>query len=159
MTRMFTIRSAGVALLLAGVWCAALPAAAAAQKKQRDLITREEILESAQKDGDLYAAIRSIRPHFLAAPRGTRTLGMDRNAAGGYVQGAGAKLPDALLYVNDNRLGDIGGLKNILAADVYEVRYLDPTKAEERFGVEAAGGAVMVTLVKGIKTTPPPALR
>ena len=158
MNRMFNVRAAGALLLLSGIWGIIAPAAAHAQKKQRDLITREEILASAQKDADLHAAVRSLRPHFLSPPRGTRTLGMERNTAGGYQQGAGAKLPDALLYVNDTRLGDITGLKNILASDTYEVRYLDPAKAEERFGVDAAGGAILVTLIKGIKPTTPPAL-
>lgn len=147
------IRAVGALLLLVGGGVA-LPEDAQAQKKQRDLITREEILESAQKNGDLYAAIRSLRPHFLQPPRGARSMGMERNAAGGYVQGSGAKAPAALLYVNENRLGDLDGLKGILAADTYEVRYLEPAKAEERFGVEAAGGAVMVTLIKGIKPNP-----
>ena len=156
MRHRINLRAAGALLLLVGGVGVSLPAAANAQKKQRDLITREEIMASSQKDGDLYAAVRSLRPHFLEQPRGTRTLAMNLNATGGMSQGS-TKLPDALLYVNENRLGDISGLKNILAADTYEVRYLDPTKAEERFGVEAAGGAVMVTLIKGIKpsTTPP----
>jgi|KBSSwiStaDraftv2_1062776.scaffolds.fasta_scaffold55339_3 hypothetical protein len=158
MIRTLNVRAVGALVLLAGIWGITAPGVVLAQKKQRDLITREEILASAQKDADLYSAVRSLRPHFLAPPRGTRTLGMERNTAGGYVQGAGAKVPDALLYVNENRLGDISGLKNILAGDTYEVRYLDPAKAEERFGVDAMGGAVLVTLVKGIKSTPPPAL-
>jgi hypothetical protein len=144
-----------MALLLLGAATVGVPGEALAQKKQRDLITREEVLASAQKDGDLHSAVRSLRPHFLQPPRGKRTMGMGRDAAGAYVQGD-AKMPDALLYVNDSPVGDISGLKQLLAADVYEVRYLDPAKAAERFGVDAAGGAVLVTLIKGIKDPPKP---
>jgi hypothetical protein len=155
MIRQAEIRVTRMALLLLGAAALGMPGEALGQKKQRDLITREEVLASSQKDGDLHSAIRSLRPHFLQQPRGKRTMGMDRNAAGGYVQGD-AKMPDALLYVNDGRVGDISGLKQLLAADVYEVRYLEPAKAAERFGVEASGGAVLVTLVKGIKDPPKP---
>ena len=95
---------------------------------------------------------------FLGRPRWVVTLIVVAIWPFGGCNSPGAKVPDALLYVNENRLGDISGLKNILAGDTYEVRYLDPAKAEERFGVDAMGGAVLVTLVKGIKSTPPPAL-
>src|SRR5947209_3929012 len=64
-------------LLVLGLGIAALPLgplAANAQKKQRDLITREEILASAKKDQDLFAAIKSLRPRFLDPPRGVHSL-------------------------------------------------------------------------------------
>jgi hypothetical protein len=54
--------------------------------------------------------------------------------------------------VNGNRTGELAQLRNILAADVFEVKYLDPSKAENEFGIGHSGGAVMVTLVKGIKS-------
>ena len=128
-----------------------------AQKKDRNLITREEIMASAQKDGDLQAAIRSLRPHFLAKPRGNRSMGLSMNSGGtagaqGQRTTVGAdRPPEPLVYVNETKLGELDLLKTILAADVYEVAYLDPTKAQEKFGPDAAGGAVLVQLVKGIK--------
>ena len=138
---------------------AAFAGTAEAQKKDRNLITREEIMASAQKDGDLQAAIRSLRPHFLAKPRGNRSMGLSMSGAGGGSAGSqgqrttvGAERPpEPLVYVNETKLGELDLLKTILAADVYEVAYLDPTKAQEKFGPDAAGGAVLVQLVKGIK--------
>jgi hypothetical protein len=127
--------------------------AAQAQKKDRNLITREEIITSAQKDGDLYQAIRSLRAHFLNKPRGQRTMDVQRGGPTGMQVGSSAAL-EPIVYLNGNKLGELNLLKNILAADVFEVRYLDPARAQDEFGVDAAGGAVVVTLVKGIKDKP-----
>ena len=126
-----------------------VPSLAEAQKKDRNLITREEIITSAQKDGDLYQAIRSLRSHFLNKPRGQRTMDVQRGPGGMQVGNTAALEP--IVYLNGNKLGELNLLKNILAADVFEVRYLDPARAQDEFGADASGGAVVVTLVKGIK--------
>ena len=138
---------------------AAFAGTAEAQKKDRNTITREEIMASAQKDGDLFQAIRSLRPHFLQKPRGQRTMDLSMSGAGAgsagaqgsRSAGAGNATPDPLAYVNGNRLGELNLLKTVLAADVFEVKYLDPIKAQEEYGPDASGGAVVVQLVKGIK--------
>ena len=132
------VRMCVATLALMGARQVTLPTEAAAQKKQRDLITREEILNSAQKNGDLFQVIRGLRPHFLLTPRGVR------NTRGG------ARAP--VLYLNGNKMGELSGLKSILAVDAFEVRYLDPSKAEDQFGIGHNGGAVLVQLVKGIKS-------
>ena len=141
---------AGVLMMVAA---ALAPAAAEAQKKDRNLITREEIITSAQKDGDLYQAIRSLRSHFLNKPRGQRSMDVQRGGPTGMQVGSSAAL-EPIVYLNGNKLGELNLLKNILAADVFEVRYLDPARAQDEFGADAAGGAVVVTLVKGIKDKP-----
>jgi hypothetical protein len=145
------ILNAGVLVMAAAV--ALVPAAAEAQKKDRNLITREEIIGSAQKDGDLYQAIRSLRSHFLNKPRGQRTMNVERGGPTGMQVGSNAAL-EPIVYLNGNKLGELNLLKNILAADVFEVRYLDPARAQDEFGADASGGAVVVTLVKGIKDKP-----
>lgn len=117
------------------VLCAlALADRAEAQKRNRDVITRQEIVDSPQFEFDLYQAVRSLRPHFLAGPRGVRTLG------------ASPPAPTAL-YVNGNRMGEIDGLKLILARNADEVRYLDPSRAENQFGLGHSGGAILVKLI------------
>jgi hypothetical protein len=134
------------ALALAGMGMIFMPPDGVAQKRDRDKITREEILNSGQKDRDLLQVVRGLRPHFVAPPRGVRSMGGGRSA------------PTAL-YVNGNKMGDLTMLRQILATDVFEVRYMDPSKAENEFGIGHSGGAVLVTLVKGIKSaeriTPP----
>lgn len=138
-------RLAVAALALASAGFALVPAEAVAQKRDRDKITREEILNSSQKERDLLVVIRGLRPHFVAPPRGVRSMGGRTGAA--------------VLYVNGNKMGDLSMLRQILATDVFEVRYMDPSKAENEFGIGHSGGAVLVTLVKGIKSgdriTPP----
>jgi len=123
------------ALLTGSALVAWTPAPALAQKKERDLISREEILASAQKDQDAFFLIRSLRPHFLAPPRGVRTLG-------------GAPAAATALYINGTRAGDLAELRLLSAADVEEVRYLDPSRAENEFGISHSGGAIMVKTVK-----------
>jgi hypothetical protein len=139
-------RMAVAVLALAGAGLGLMPADAVAQKRDRDKITREEILNSSQKERDLLVVIRGLRPHFVAPPRGVRSM-------------SGGRAAPTVLYVNGNKMGDLNMLKQILATDVFEVRYMDPSKAENEFGIGHSGGAVLVTLVKGIKSgeriTPP----
>ena len=139
-------RLAVTALALVTAGFGLVPADAVAQKRERDKITREEILNSSQKERDLLVVIRGLRPHFVAPPRGVRSMG-------------GGRAGPTVLYVNGNKMGDLSMLKQILATDVFEVRYMDPSKAENEFGIGHSGGAVLVTLVKGIKSgeriTPP----
>jgi hypothetical protein len=134
-------RLALTAMVVAGSWLALSPGEAGAQKKNRDVITREEILNSPQKDQDILQVIRSLRPHFLAPPRGTRSLG------------GGMPLP-TVLYINGNKSGELDGLKYIMAADVIEVRYLDAAKAQDEYGMDHSGGAVQVKLIEGVKPKP-----
>jgi hypothetical protein len=127
----------GFALLFAGAVLAATPAQAFAQKKQRDVITREEIEKSSQKDLDLFTAIKAIRPSFLEPPRGSRSLG------------GGAMNP--LLVVIDGRRDGPETLAQIRAADVKEVRYLDPTRSQNEYGITANSGAIVVKLLASEK--------
>ena len=151
---MRTLLRVGLAsLALAGAATLVPCTSAEAQKKDRNLITREEILNSAQKDGDLYQAVRSLRPHFLNTPRGQRSMDVQRGGPTGMQVGSSAA-PQPVVYLNGTKLGELEMLKTVLAADTYEVRYLEPAKAENEFGADASGGAVLVTLVKGIKPTP-----
>jgi len=132
---MSSLRS-GVALLpLLALGTLCLPEGLQAQKKQRDVITREEILSSAQVNQDLFLAIRSLRPHFLAPPRGVRTMGA-------------APPAPTVLYVDGSKQGDFSTLRMISAKDVEEVRYLDPSRAEEEYGIGHSGGAILVKLFR-----------
>ena len=127
---MRTIRTFGpLAMLIAGAIMLA-PPDLSAQKKQRDLITREELQGSGQRDQDAFSAIRSLRPHFVAAPRGNRTMGGTAAAA--------------LVVYLDGMKSDLQALRTMSASDVVEVKYLEPAKAEEEYGITHSGGAIMV---------------
>ena len=130
-----TLRSAIAWWSLLALGTALVPGSVQAQKKQRDVITRQEILTSAQAEQDLFLAIRSLRPHFLAPPRGVRSMGA-------------APPAPTVLYVDGNKQGDFATLRMISARDVEEVRYMDPAKAEEEYGIGHSGGAILVKLFR-----------
>jgi hypothetical protein len=124
------------AVILAGGLTVVTPEDGAAQKRQRDRVTHEEILKSAHSELDLFQVIRSLRPHFLEPPPGVRTLG-----------GADPPAPVAV-YVDGRRDTGIDALRTIMAHQVEEVRYLDAGRSENEFGPSANGGAVLVKLFK-----------
>jgi hypothetical protein len=130
---MRAIRTFGtLAMLIAGATLLAPPDLSA--QKKRNLITREELQNSGQRDQDAYAAIRSLRPHFMAPPRGVRTMGGSAAAA-------------LVVYV-DGMKTDLQSLRTTPASEVVEVRYLEPAKAEEEYGITHSGGAIMVKTSK-----------
>ena len=110
------------------------PAPAEAQARKRDVLTREELMAPDQKDLDLLQIVRRLRPHFLAPPRGVRSIA---NGAPAPVQ----------LYVNDVRRAGLDELRTIKPEDVEEIRYLEPSRAQDIYGLTHSGGAVVVKLV------------
>ncbi len=102
-----------------------------AQNRQRDLITREELVQSAQKHQDLEKAIRSLRPHFLRRPAGVRSM-------------AGMGPAGVQLYIDGIKQTELGSLVLIQTLDVEEVRYLEPARAQEQYGITHSGGVIQV---------------
>ena len=123
----------GLALLTVGALLAVTPTDAFAQKKSRELITNEEIAASGQRDLDMLSAIKALRPNFLEMPRGVRTLG----GTGMY----------PILVVVDGRRGDFDALTQLRAIDAKEIRYLDPNKSQNEYGITANSGAIVVKLM------------
>jgi hypothetical protein len=148
--RMISARISLTCLLVSGAMLVAEPARSQQpMKRERDVITREELLV-AHSMVDLYQAIRGLRPQFLAPPPGART-----------------RVVGTSVYVDGVRQTSLESLRTIPTAFVQRVQYLDPNRAESEFGHRAAGGAVMVTTTEGQTrvpavvrdtTTPPPSL-
>jgi len=130
-----TLRAGFAALVLAGGGMLVSPSRSAAQKKQRDLVTRAEIQASAKRDDDLYSALRVLRPHFLETAPGQLSFGR-------------SPVMYPVAYIDGRPEPSVDGLHTIKAADVEEVRYLDPTHASAEYGPSASGGAVVVKLHK-----------
>jgi len=122
-------------VLTAGLALASAPSGARAQKKQRDVITRAEILNSTLKDQDLLAVIKVLRPHFLKAARGPLSLGGTRTSA-------------LSVYVDRSRQTGTDVLSQMMASSVEDVRYLDPSQSENEYGITANGGAIVIKLSK-----------
>lgn len=119
-----------VALMALGV-AALLPTQVQAQKRQRDRITREEILASPYKEQDLFQVIRNIRPHFLEAPRGVRS-------------GGNSVIHPIVVYVDGKKDSGIDALKLMAAREIDDVRYFEPSQSMSEFGPTANGGAVII---------------
>ena len=155
MTRMLSLLAA--AALLA-------PAPAQAQKepkKDRDLITREELLDADAKSPDLYQAVKRLRPHFLTVlnrgptrtgvrPASPSTGGRPCDAVLERDCGSSAQsdIPLPVVYVDGMKTGDPEVLKGIATKNVEEVRYLTATKAEMDYGLGHEGGVILVKLYK-----------
>lgn len=139
------VRLAMTGLLAAATAVVFQPAEAEAQRRDRDVITREELVNSSQKNTDLYSAVRSLRSHMLQGPRGaTRSIGGANS-----VTERSAQAPPAVLYINGSRSGDITMMRSIQTMHVEEVRYLSPNAAGNQFGTGHEGGAILVKLVSG----------
>ncbi len=137
------MRMETLVVMTMGSLLALTPDDLSAQKKQRDKITRQEIESSSQRDRDLLTAIRALRPHFLEGPRGVRTLG-------------GGMQNPTLVVVNGRRETGADALFRIMASYVEEVRYLDPARAQNEYGVNANGGAIVVKLIDTKQAGDPP---
>lgn len=98
----------------------------------RNRLTYDEILNSNARQGDLYDAIRSLRPWFFAAPSATS-------------RGSMVSMPLAV-HFGKLRQGGVETLRSISALSVEEVRYLDPTASLNEFGPRESGGAIIVVL-------------
>lgn len=114
---------------------AILAAPLAAQKRQRDLITREEI-QATPGVQTAHDAVRRLHPEWL------------RDAS---VRSMGASRSVVQVYLNERREGDAGALRNIDVSAIGEIRYLDGSQAEARFGQNHAAGAILVTLFQGAR--------
>jgi hypothetical protein len=118
-------------VMLAG--CAPRATQTGSKNRLRDLITHDEIEESTQRNMDLYAAIQSLRPQMFAPAPGIQRKSND---------------VDLAVYVNRIRQNGVIALRSILAYNVEEVRYLNPTASQNELGQGASGGAILVTLKK-----------
>jgi hypothetical protein len=129
-------RSGLIAAMLAAGMLFCLPAQSLAQKKQRDKITRPEIEASAHRDLDLYQVVRALRPHFLEAPKGVRSLRGNSFDAG------------LTVFVDGKRETGMDALRLIAPLLVEEVRYMDPTQSATEYGPRVNGGALLIKMRK-----------
>lgn len=131
------------ASLLAG--CAANRSAEEGQtsRRQTNLLTAAEIQQEnrAQHAFDL---IRALRPNWLQI-RGVQSLGSPSEQRPGEREPTTRTAVDVMVYVDGLRMGGPGILRQILASDIQEARYLGPTEASARFGTDHTGGAILIT--------------
>lgn len=113
-----------VASLVAG--CAS--AGAGAPRMDRNLLTREQILETNRQNA--YEVVESLRSNWLRT-RGPTSL-----------QG-----PEAVVqvYIDDNRLGGVESLRTINTAMIQFIRWYDGIAATGRWGLDHGAGVIYVS--------------
>lgn len=126
-------------LIVLAAACAkpAAPSTASAPAKARvqrnpDVISREELQDPTVAGGDAMTTIRQLRPAFFRN-RGPQSFS---NATAGNVQ----------ISQDFGPLQPVGQLASIDTRSLIEVRYLNAVEAQNRFGINANGGPVIVLL-------------
>jgi len=101
---------------------------------EHDVLTQQEIMSSTASTASLFQAVQSLRPTFLMIHPSAHSI---RSAAA---------QPLAVYIAGVRQSAGVDALKLINAGNVSVVRYLDPTAAQNQFGFDATGGALLVTL-------------
>lgn len=120
-------------LALAAVCFSAAPVEA--QRRDQRVITREELAERT----DLvtaYDAVRLLRPNWLR--RGSVSRMQDPGAPSADNSGV-------LIFVDEMEWPGLTDLRNLPAAQVLEMRYLDRSQASTRFGRDIGPSIVITT--------------
>jgi hypothetical protein len=94
-----------------------------------EVLTAEEITNTKAEEATAYDAVSRLRPNWLA-PHGVTSFKEKGTAY-------------AIVYMDDQKYGDLNMLKNFKAFQVAEMRYYDFTQAGARFGVAAGSGGVI----------------
>lgn len=137
---MFVRRRFLVVLLVAGAACAqkttststGATSATPRVRKNPDVISQEELRDPTIAGVDAMTAIRQLRPAFFRN-RGPQSF---TNATAGQVQ----------VSQDYGPLQPVSQLSTVDTRSLVEVRYLSANDAQNRFGINANGGPVIVVL-------------
>lgn len=121
-----------VAAMTTAVHACAMSGPVASSGGSRDVLTEAELADAQHLD--VYDAVRRLRPVWLRSQRGQDSL-TPRAAARRGVR----------VYLDGVHFGDIDALRNLNVADVREIRHLDAREATQRYGIDHAEGAILVT--------------
>jgi len=120
------------ALCLISTGCAYSPSGVdtAGPSRSRNFIPREEI--SGAVSGTALDAVRTLRPTWLVK-RGPQSISHEA---------------DIWVYLGRARLGGVESLREIAAANVAWMEFLDPAAATYRFGAGHPHGAIVVSMTE-----------
>ena len=97
--------------------------------RQSDVLTNAEM--RASDANDIYSAIQKLRPSFFS--RSVTRSKNDQNVS------------VLSVYLDDNRIGDVGKLRGMPIEAVKQVQYLSPTQAATRFTDGHVGAVIHLT--------------
>ena len=138
---MFSRRLSLVVLLAAGAACAqktastsstVAPQGSTRARKNPDVISQEELRDPTIAGTDAMTAIRQLRPAFFRT-RGPMSF---QNTTAGQVQ----------VSQDYGPLQSVNALSAVDTRGLVEVRYLNANDAQNRFGINANGGPVIVVM-------------
>ena len=116
------------------------PSSRSAGRRDRDVITRDELADPAVSGRNVLEVVRSLRPHFLTV-RGGHALQDTSTARKGVVDLEAGKVHAS---IDGNKIISIEELSGITAGSVLEIRFLSPSQAMQRFGGTAREGPVIL---------------
>jgi hypothetical protein len=117
-----------VLTLAAALACASSGTAGTTVRREPNLITEQEI--AASNESNLFDVVNRLRPMFLKT-RGRSTI----NAGGSEY---------ASVFLDGQYYGELGSLRNIVASQIHEIRYLNGPDAVSKYGMRYGSGAVDV---------------
>ena len=168
------MKTLGMGIVALGLLVAVGTTPVAAQKKDRNLITAEEIKER-QEIGNAQDAVRTLRSQWLRPVRAKGGLGSASFGGGssrpaakntgsednpkGSVDAASqtanaardqaleeqaSKTSGPVVYIDDVKQREIDDLQNVKAAEIVEIRFMNGNDASGRYGAGHESGAILV---------------
>lgn len=116
------------ALLLIVSACASSGANKSGERRDRNVITRAEIEQSPEHSA--LALVRNLRPGMLN-DRGRTSIAQ--------------RDPGIVVFLNDQRYGDLSSLDGIEVNTIEEIRFLNAAQAQQRYGMGYPQGVILVT--------------
>ncbi|MBA2670166.1 MAG: TonB-dependent receptor plug domain-containing protein [Gemmatimonadetes bacterium] len=131
---MIAVRTFVLALTLVMVGCASAPTAESGRSgRDANLLTAEEI--ERVHYNNVYELVQALRPSWI---QGRGRVSIQDPTAG-----------EAVVYVDGMRFGGVGQLRQLRTADVASIQHLSAGDASSRFGLDHAGGAILVHSKRG----------
>jgi hypothetical protein len=116
-------------------------------RRQRDVISREELAEPAVRAQSVLEVVKLLRPHFLT-DRGPNSIpyagtgGSDADKTRGALADPEAGKVHA--SIDNGKIVSVDELRGMHANGVIEIRYLNAAQAMQKFGGAAREGPVIV---------------
>ncbi|MEP6990709.1 MAG: hypothetical protein ABJA80_07265 [bacterium] len=109
-------------------------AQAAPERRNRDVITQQEMRDAQVGSQSVLDVVTSLRPTFLTV-RGTHNVA----AVGGDPEAGKVHAS-----IDGNKVVGLDELRGLLASNVKEIRFLNPSAAMQRFGSNSHEGPVIL---------------
>ena len=121
-------KSFSILMVSAGVACASAGTGAGTSHNS-DVITAEEV--AATHESNAYDAINQLKPLWLKS-HGQTSVNTGSS-------------PYASVFVDNQYFGDLASLRQIIAPQIKQIRYLNGPNAVTRYGMQYGSGVIEIT--------------